>query len=418
MTTDQLDFALSRYKAALDVIEKGEKNLSAKAVLCVLMARDAVQSALTDTRQIPEEKVIQVVELDNRVREQGKRIVQTVNLADLRAIFKPPEDAWWWFLPEPLHRLDVVDWLWNGLTITSLTASLSLLVDISNRFLSGGLDLVGSFAVIFPSISALLTVGGVLTKAGSQGIEQVLAKLRIDNHLWQEIKFGFSLLLLLSLIGFRYRLPSISDYFNHQGFENYKNSNWGSAKSDYERSISLNPDNAEAHYNLGRLYEQLQEIDKAETQYKFAVGGDFGTAHSALARLYIQKKKYAEAVLLLYRGLELVRAENKKTRKENKKLLYELHKNLGWVRVEQKRYADARTALESAITIEKSISLDEVTGSAHCLLAQALEENRKSTPEKALPEWELCIAYGTPRSPEEDKWFDLANQRLKAKGAK
>ncbi|MDB9412513.1 tetratricopeptide repeat protein [Microcystis aeruginosa] len=40
-----------------------------------------------------------------------------------------------------------------------------------------------------------------------------------------------------------------------------------SAEEDYQRALSLNPDDAEAHFNLGLLYEELQDFDLARKEY-------------------------------------------------------------------------------------------------------------------------------------------------------
>jgi len=399
MTISQLDSAIKHYKVTLTAIEQSRESPSSEIILCVLMARDAVQEALTtvDVSHRQEEKLIALLQLDNRLKKQAGMITGIVSLADWRASFHPPQNAWWWFLEAPIHHLDRFDWLWNALTVTSLTASLSLVVDISSRFMSGGLNFFGSFAVISQSVLMLLTTGGVLTEAGRKGIEEILSQLGIKKYLWQEVKLGLSVVLLFSLMGFRASLPQIAAYFNEQGLDHYLDGNWSSAQSDYELALALNPDNAKAHYNLGRLYENLEELDKARTQYWLAAQGDLDAGYNKLARLSIKSKKYSEAASLLFQGLELVSEEDKETR-------YALWKNLGWAQLKQKRYADAESSLTEAI------SLDQTRASAHCLLAQALEG--KDIPKKALLEWEICLRYADRNYPEEYDWIKQARQRL------
>jgi len=266
---------------------------------------------------------------------------------------------------------------------------------------SGGLNLLGSFAVISQSVLMLLTTGGVLTEAGRKGIEEVLSQLGIKKYLWQEVKLGLSVVLLFLLIGFRASLPQIAAYFNERGLNKYLDGNWSSAQSDYELALALNPDNAEAHYNLGRLYEDLEELDKARTQYRLAAQGDLDAGYNELARLYIKSKKYSEAASLLSRGLELASDEDKETR-------YALWKNLGWAQLGQKRYAEAESSLREAI------SLDQTRASAHCLLAQVLEG--KGAPKSALMEWETCLRYADPRYSEEYDWIEKARQRIDSQG--
>ena len=402
MTISQLYSAIRRYEAALIELENAVENLSNEVILSVLIARDAVQAELTAVTQIPKRKLIAVTQLDGRLKKQARSIAQTVQLADWRASFNPPKEAWWWFLEIPIHPLDRFDWLWSAFQVVFLTGSLSLVVDISSRFLSGGLDVLSSFTVVSQSVLTLLTVGGALTKAGQTAIEQAFLRLGIKQYLWQEIKLGLSALLLLVLIGFRAFLPQIATCFNEWGLEKYIAGEWAIAQSKFERAIGLNPDDAAAHYNLGRLYEDLQDLDQAKAQYRLALRGGLDVAYNALARLSIQNKKYSEAVSLLLKGLEIAPEKDDQVRSA-------LLKNLGWARLKQQRYAEAESNLREAIR------LDQKRASAHCLLAQVLEE-RKGAPKSALKEWEICLRYANSRYPEEDIWIGMAQERIDGKG--
>ncbi|AOY82137.1 tetratricopeptide repeat protein [Moorena producens JHB] len=406
MSILELESTLNRYEAALTALEKTQNNPSPEAILRVLIARNVVQEKFADIAHISKDKLIKLIELDSRFKKQAGLINQTVKLADLRTSFHPPKDYWWWFLEAPTHRLDRFDWLWNALTVTSLTASVSLVVDISSRFLSTSPGFIGSFAVISQSALTLLTAGGVLTKAGRTGVEEILSGLGIKKYLWQEVKLGLSVVLLVSLIGFRGSLPLISDCFNKWGFDKYDNKgDWSSAQSNYERALSLNPDNAEAHYNLGRLYEDLQELDKARTQYRLAVEGGLDAAYNELVRLYIQDKNYSQAVSLLLKGLDTVPEAETGTQ-------YALLKNLGWARLKQERYAEAETYLRDAIELDKTFN--QTPAAAHCLLAQVIENKPEKDPDNALAEWKICLRYTDIRNPDEDIWVGMARERIDA----
>ncbi|EGJ29791.1 MULTISPECIES: tetratricopeptide repeat protein [Moorena] len=406
MSILELESTLNRYEAALTALEKTDNNPSPEAILRVLIARNIVQEKFADIAHISKDKLIKLIELDSRLKKQAGLITQTVQLTNWRTSFHPPQDYWWWFLQAPTHRLDRFDWLWNALTVTSLTASVSLVVDISSRFLSTSPGFIGSFAVISQSALTLLTAGGVLTKAGRTGVEEILSGLGIKKYLWQEVKLGLSVVLLVSLIGFRGSLPLISDCFNKWGFDKYDNKgDWSSAQSNYERALSLNPDNAEAHYNLGRLYEDLQELDKARTQYRLAVEGGLDAAYNELVRLYIQDKNYSQAVSLLLKGLDTVPEAETGTQ-------YALLKNLGWARLKQERYAEAETYLRDAIELDKTFT--RTPAAAHCLLAQVIENKPEKDPDNALAEWKICLRYTDIRNPDEDIWVGMARERIDA----
>jgi tetratricopeptide (TPR) repeat protein len=209
----------------------------------------------------------------------------------------------------------------------------------------------------------------------------------------------------------------MADYFNEQGFNNYHDNNWDKARSDYELAISLDPDNAKAHHNLGRLYENLQELDKAKTEYRLAAQGDMAVAYSDLARLYLLQKKPAEAMSLLFKGKDIEPQADKVLTEEEKLLKYDLRKNLGWARFQQERYREAEVLLKEAIDIDNTIAHNVTRGSAYCLLAQVLEAqvSEKTSPleNTRIQQWKLCRENVNQRVPEEDMWKAMAQQRLK-----
>ena len=152
-------------------------------------------------------------------------------------------------------------------------------------------------------------------------------------------------------------------YFNDRGLDNYVAGQVATAQAELERAIGLNPDNAEAHYNLGRLCEDLQDLDKAKQQYRLALRGNLDVAYNALGRLLIQDKKYSQAVSMFLQGLDVAPTTDSQTRAA-------LFKNLGWARLGQKLYSEAEGDLREAI------QLDSTLASAHCLLAEALDQKQ------------------------------------------
>jgi len=139
MTASKLDQALAAYRSAIDSLKSSQK-LDPASVLAVLKARDDIARILSDDRPDPTAGLLVVIELDNQLRKLAGAITQAIKLADWRASFQPPPEAWWWSLesvvpPEPVGRFD---WLWSALTVLFLTASLSLMAEISKRFLMEG----------------------------------------------------------------------------------------------------------------------------------------------------------------------------------------------------------------------------------------------------------------------------------------
>lgn len=402
MTNSELVSGVKKYYLTLTTLEAAAAiNPSLQQVLDVLIARDEVQAALTAKTQIDQESMISVIELDERLKKQAQLITKLVKLANWRAILHPPAEAWWWFLESPPHKWDKMDWMWSAGNITFLTASLSLVVDISSRFLTGVPDTLGAFTITTQSVLTLLAAGGALTKAGQEAIERILTSLNIPKHFQNEVKFGFALLFFLVLFTFRCSFPKIAVFYNNQGYENYRVNRLASAQLNYTRAIRLNPDDVEAHYRLGQVYEKLQDFDRARTEYQIAVQGDFDKAYNNLARLYILDKKYAAAIALLKE------ARNRAKDNPDKDLQYLLLKNLGWALLEEKRFTDAEDYLQEAIDLASD------KAPAYCLIAQVGE--RQNDKKKASVEWENCLRRASENNLDEDKWISLAQKCLKVK---
>ncbi|MEH1939227.1 MAG: tetratricopeptide repeat protein [Nostoc sp.] len=402
MTVSDLVSAVKQYELTLTALEAAATtHPSPQQVIDVLMARDEVYAVRTAKTQTDKESLMMVISLDERLKKQSELITKLVKLADWRAIVHPPVEAWWWFLEPPTNQWDKFDWLWSAGSVTLLTASLSLVVDISSRFLTGVPDTLGAFTITTQSVLTLLAAGGALTKTGQEAIERLLISLNIPKHFQNEVKFGFTLLLFLCLFSIRFYLPKIAIFYYNQGEKDYKANRLASAQSNYNRAIKLNPDDLKTHHRLGQLYERLQDFDRARAEYQIAVQGDFGKGYNNLARLYILDKKYPAAIALL-KEAQLRTKDN-----QDKELQYGLLKNLGWALLEQKRYVDAENNLQEAINLTSD------RAPAYCLMAQIRE--RQNDKKKAVLEWEKCLAYAFEYNPDEDAWISMAQQCLKVK---
>ncbi|NEO01867.1 MAG: tetratricopeptide repeat protein, partial [Moorea sp. SIO3I7] len=271
---------------------------------------------------------------------------------------------------------------------------------ISSRFLSGGPDTLGAFVTATQSVLTLLAGRSALTKAGQDSIKRALTRLNIPKYLWEEVSCGIAFSLLLVSVTFRLSLPEIAIFYKNLGdrytFDN-DTPQLSVAISSYKRALLLNPDYVEPHYKLGVVYEKIQDNEKAIAQYKIAVQDDFDSAYNNLGRMYILNKKYYQASSLLLTGLIL---------NENDEVRYYLLKNLGWARLKQNRYAEAKRHLQDAI------NLDNKKAPAYCLLAQVLEEAGDNNTAIIMNNWRYCLGYSSRYNIDEDKWIDQARQRL------
>lgn len=147
------------------------------------------------------------------------------------------------------------------------------------------------------------------------------------------------------------------------------------AIKNYENSFKLKPDNWESRFGLGLFYDDRQMYNLAEKQYKLAIkmSREAIPAINNLSRLKIINGKYNVAIALAQSGLKQT---------ENIKFKSTLYKNLGWAKLELKRYAEAKADLE------KSTKLDARTD-AYCLLAQAQEALGEINDARLT--WEICL---------------------------
>ena len=424
--------------------------------LAVLVARDAVEAALTKPaiksaknqsaiirtdehldEQI--EAVIQATEnwdtlnkLDDQLKQQVSQISRRQRKKLLERLTKwrksrqPPAEAWWWFSGSyrrcffgfyawlrQFTWLDNLDWLWSAVSFLCLTISIALIVDISSRFFTGRPELGGAIQVSLQSLFTLLAGGSALTKPGRKFTQEILTYFNIPKRLWHEFSVLFSCIVLLVLFLYHHQLPQIADRYVERGKENYRAGQLSSAKQNFERALSLNPDEVGANYLLGNLYEKLNKFDDAITQYQIAAQGNFVLAYNDLARLYILKNKPELAISLLLRSIELVEEPTNETNYSLEKLGISSEKvrylslnNLGWARLNQKRYEEAESRLIDAIKISPR------KAPAYCLLAQALEGMGNEA--KAKDEWLDCLTFAKAENPDEDLWMGLAIEATKS----
>ncbi len=403
--------AITRYQQILTQIEKADTTPQGEQIFQVLLARDAVQDALQRGESPPASLLLRLAELDKRLQKQQAKIVRVEDYSSWRNTVQPPDSAWWWYFPIPTRPWWThLDWLWNGLTLVFLAFSVSLIIDGIPRFLSGGLDTVSVLAVIIPSLLALLT-SGALTPIGQEARNYLFQKL--DQSLWAFVSLLLSLVLAFILIVIHECFfDNFADYFHAQGQQYYEKGQLEQALSNYQKAVALHPSYAQAHYHLGILHEDLQQFDKAKTEYQLAVKQDNSTnlltrleAYNNWGRLLILEQKYQNAIAPLIEGKNTLNEEQVKTSKDFQKVKYALLKNLGWSQLELKNYSEAQSLLQEAI------ALDSTKAPGYCLLAQVLEAEAQK--EEALKNWNNCIAYADSGKPDEYLWLSIAREKLK-----
>lgn len=419
----KLTATLERYRKAIEKLEQSKSVLSAEEVLAVLNIRDALQIALKKEEQLPTSRLNQIIQLDEILRQKAAEIVRAIGveqLAQWRESVHPAPEAWWWNLETvvPLHHRNRWDSLWKIFTLASWTANISFLASLGTKFFSGGVGIIGGTVVTLPSLIALIHASSTLTKTGREGFDNLLTKFGVAPHQRKKIKFVSTLAVSGFIVAIWLSLPAFSNFYNRRGLKNNDVGKLGSAEQDWQKATSLNPDNADAYYNLGNLYEDLQQFDKAKKNYQIALGGNIPEAFNNLGRLYIKEKKYSQALALLSKGLLFANEKN-----SNLEVKYSFFKNLGWARLKQGRNKEAKQHLQAAIGIAQRKEVAQYIsnpGSAHCLLAQVLDkqEQKAVMPTASSPhaEWQKCCQLGSRLNEDEDEWLYMAQKKLQKAG--
>lgn len=409
MSASELDQVIESYATRIEAL--AEQGINSISVLEVLNARDILAAVMKTDCRISTPQLNRVIELDQSLREKASTVNQALKdslFSQWRDSVSPPPEAWWWHLDNiaSIHPLNRFDGLWKLMMIAGWTGNLTLLVNLATKFLGGGVGLTGVAAIALPSILALLQIGSEFTKIGQESLEKLFLALKIPTQLHEEAKLVMTLLFSGALCLTWVHLPQFSQANNLNGVENSKQGKTGEAEQDFLKSIALNPNNVDAHYNLGSLYDRLERSDDAKKEYLNAAAANLPDAFNNIGRLSILDKKYPQAAFYLIQGIKIIDAQAK----VDSQVKYNLYKNFGWVRFEQKRYDEAEDNLKTAIGIA---STKINASSAHCLLAQVLDKQSLSNKNpSALNEWKQCRKLGKITEPDEDPWLFLANQRL------
>jgi Flp pilus assembly protein TadD len=188
----------------------------------------------------------------------------------------------------------------------------------------------------------------------------------------------------------------ISRGYNDRGALAVQRGRLAEAEAALQRAVRLDPSNALAHSNLGSVYEDLLRPDLAKAHYQIALAA--GQIHAAnnLGRLFLLEDEPEQAISVLLRAWE-------RTGDLDGKIRYDLLKNLGWARLEQQRFNEARDHLDAAVELLP----DEAP--AHCLLGRFY--TAREQPDRALREWEGCLEV-VPLLPEQDLWLGQAKAFL------
>ena len=398
------------YDHYVRTIKKQIKKPDPDEVIRCLLLRDRIASLVKDADALDSQSAICIAEADEALRECADAIAQVDKYVSWRESFSPPSTAWWWHFAPP----DQTALLKGGVTIwvlINITIALAILSDVAPRFLTGGPDIWGGVAVIGQGLLVLITSGSLLVPAVRESFEQIQRTLNLSGYFQHILQALFATLVVFVLLTIRFVfLETFALHYYRSGIAHYQANRLALAQYDFERSLLLNPDSRLTRYQLGVLYEDLGDLDRARTEYWLAAKAGLDVAYNNLARLYILDGESVQAVPLLIESINVSQDES-----DLPTLSYTVFKNLAWARLEQgpARYdealGDADVALELASIIKASdpdVYNTLSIAAPYCIRAKVLE-SRGINPRS---DWEQCRDLAHPIKPDDEMWLGMAQE--------
>ena len=447
-----LQTALERYKNALNCLSHNSSP-NKNQVLEILSARDALGKLLETENSISSSILSELIDQDSQLKEQAYKITQVPDLPDYQGSLPTTSQAWLLDIEaeKKSHPWNSFEWWLKGTKILIWTINLALFSTLATRFLSSGSGFLEVALIAFPGVLSLLQLQKELTKGerkrfykllkGFNGFPNISGFRKVVaifiSSLVSAIISSYGLFLGLFLLIW-FNQPFFSERYKNMGKTHQTNQNLVVAEQKYLKSIALDSDNFDAYYKLATLYEELQDIDKAKKEYLIAAKGGHLDSYNNLAYWYIRQDKDAEAINLLNQGLKFVAEREKNLEKltdeeklDLKLFQYNLFKNIGWARFEQKQDEYAKFFLLGAIDIveqaktltylgKSQVQYIDNPGAAYCLYAQLLEQAEAKSlatqpsqqTSQAKRYWQECreliekrLASGEEINPEEDSWL-------------
>ncbi|WP_446010899.1 tetratricopeptide repeat protein [Candidatus Electrothrix sp.] len=381
---------VEEYSRKLELLEDGSEGL-----LAVLLLRDQLQNAISSEGSYPDDELQRLVRLDKQLKSIVLKTESIKNLSEYRRTFFPAEEYWWWYIDqEASAQEEKKDLLWNVGTVLLVTASSAFTMEIIKRLWVGTPDTISFFG----SAVSLALTSSAFTKQGREIGEKLLEKIpQLQRTAHAEAKFATSVIAAFLVFAiWLYGVPKLAVYYNNNAMKLKNNHMPTQAQYYFQRAAALAPEKAPPCYELGRLYEHAGQIDKATVWYEKALERDlnFLGSYNACGRMYILKKKYDSAILILRAGLRIAKKSSKDSMESDIIMLYRyrLLQNLGWTYYAHEQYKLAQEVLEQAVALEKDVTHPvSIDAPVHYFLASALDKlgNKKM----ACEHWEIALRY-------------------------
>jgi len=451
----ELSSLIATYGTQIDTLSN---DVSKSQILEMLLTRDRLARALEAKPGPDADSVEKAARHDQRLKKQAGRIGERVGKAGLHAwrqTLKPAAGAWWWYLDEQAGSGGLLTWLRGLLNVrtgvvlltwAALTIAAALMTEVARRGLAGNPDWLTAGLALLQGGLALFAANRLLARPTQTPAD-------LGQGRWHELTPGAGRRFVMALglavvvgLVLWLGLPQLSVFYSTRGHQAFDFASLAvsdgsgpagryepvQAIEDLQRAVSLDPNNVDAHYRLGLLYDFLLDTDKAASSYRAAMAGPRGSAVFApinIAGPLLDAEKYARALDVLHA------APPRSGHQDRESYAYLWHRQRGWALLGLLLYEEAGRALTVALQAAPAARLESGNQSlgrdAHCLLAQ-LHEKRASiigsaersavvttVPWEALDEWEQCliVVQSADSNVEEHyplKWYYQACERLRA----
>ncbi|HEX7680872.1 MAG TPA: tetratricopeptide repeat protein [Thermoanaerobaculia bacterium] len=401
---DSVAAFLDRYTEA---VAKLNTDFSRENLFSTLGLRDLIENCLRRGQVQELESVTGIVQTDARLRALARGSYKLrKDLVEWRGSLRPSQDSWWWFLDRVLPG--PVKWAERAVLYLSFgfsVLSLGVAIELARRYGGDGIG-PGSLLPIAVTLLGSISLGGIVSPSFR---DRLTAWLEGAGHglRWRPLAYLAILIPVILIGGLWFARSRISAYYNHRGVSELSGqrgprTQLSLARSHLERAVRFDPTNSVAHYNLGRVYEDLLQDDRAATEYQIAFDAGLDLAGNNLGHLYLLRAEYDRAAFVLQQlGTPSAASANN----PDPDLRYTELKNLGWARWGQKRYGEARVLLEEAVRVNRD------RAEVHCLLAKTLGALHD---QGAAGEWRRCLGltWQSLRNPTQDIWLGEARAFL------
>lgn len=424
--------AIGRYRQAVENLPDVRGDNEDLKVLEALLARDRVASEVGVAENKSPEVLVAIVEADELLKAKAAKVVDlvgTTKLAAWRDARQPATaradqktEAWWWSLdlqnPDEGWRNRALNYILWGCIVVSL----SFIVEGLRRFLSGEVGLLGT---VLQGLVTLL-VGGTLVEVAKQATSIRSGKIQKQSSRPNRRKLALTFPFIVIAFLMWFLLPLAVKYYSNRGVSERFEGRPSDPIGLFQRTISLDPSDSIAHYNLARAYEAISEYDKAEAEYKSAIRWDdrLSVAYDGLGRLMMLKKDYVEGLRLLVGGLDRLEKQKAANEFENedhyKRIKVSLLKNRAWA------YFGLGDLTQAEDDLQDAIELRTNAAAPRCLLGQVLDERAKTEgvaakpdPKKIKQAYSDCIALSHDQTEKiEANWLAYAQERVNQEESK